>query len=152
MSHVIRAAVLLWGWGLFAGSARAQLLADTLFAWKGYAQTSHCRLRLYVAAEAVERPRIVVLEELADNRGPSTLDDARYLAERVGRALNFDPADALWVFHWGAFSFPDARPDAGKELFLRATFRRSRQGQLGTPTWRVVRREDVEEYTDRRFR
>lgn len=137
--------------GLAVPPAPAQLLADTLFTWEGYAHPSHCRLRLYTAAPGLDRRHVVVLDELAGNRGPSTLDDARYLVERIGRDLGLDPADTYWIFHWGAFSFPGAG-DGGKELFLRATFRWSKTHRLSPPSWRLVRREEVETYTDRQYR
>ncbi len=137
---------------LFPASLCAQALADTVFSWKGYAETSECRVRLYAAPPQKERTRTVVLEELAENQGHSTVEDAAYLAEAVGRRFEIDPASAYWVFHWGAFSYENARPNRRKELFLRATFRRSKSGALGAPSWRVISREEVEDLTDRRFR
>lgn len=134
-----------------APSASAQALSDTLFSWNGYGKTGRCKIATYPSAEDDARTRTFVVRELGDNAGPSTLADARYLAEQVGRTVGVDPADAYWVFHWGAFSFEDGA-DANKELFLRATFRRTATGDLSTPSWRVVSREDVEEMTDRRFR
>ncbi len=74
------------------------------------------------------------------------------LVELIGRKFEVDPAQAYWVCHWGAFSFEGAQPNKRKELFLRATFRRTKNQSLGTPSWRVVTREEVEEYTDRQFR
>jgi hypothetical protein len=93
----------------------------------------------------------VVLRELRDNRGQSITSDARYLVEQVGRRYSFDPASAYWVFRWGDYSFAGAE-DRGKELFLRATFRRGRNGNLTLPNWRVISKEEVERYTDRLFR
>ncbi len=135
-----------------ASPARAQLQADTLFTWQGYARTATCHLRIYAAPPGADRSRVVVLRELAENAGPSTIADARHLAELVGRRYHIDPVDALWVYHWGAFSFSGAAPDRRKELFLRATFRRTSSQNLGTPSWKIVTREDVEAYTDRHFR
>ena len=135
--------------------AAAQPLADTLFAWSGYNVTSRCRVAVYPAPppkradDEDARTTTIVVRELAENPGPSTLDDARYLVEQVGRTLGVDPASAYWVFHWGGFSYG---ADRGKELFLRATFRRSDAGRLTGPSWRVLSREEVEEITDRRFR
>lgn len=135
-----------------AVAAVAQPLADTVFAWQGYGQTSRCRVAVYPAAEGEDaRTRTIVVRELAGNSGPSTLDDARFLVEQIGRTIGVEPAAATWVFHWGGFSFDDAA-DRGKELFLRATFRATDRGRLTPPSWRVVSRADVEEMTDRRFR
>lgn len=133
----------------------AQILADTVFTWQGYGQPGRCRVRVYATPPGEERTHTVVIQELAENAGPSTLDDAALLAELVGRHFGVAPPDAFWVFHWGAFSFDSsfdgARADRRKELFLRATFRRTERGALGAPSWRVVTREEVETATDRLF-
>ncbi|WP_456424761.1 hypothetical protein [Rhodocaloribacter sp.] len=135
-----------------AAPARAQLVADTLFAWKGYDGTGKCRVRIYKTPPSDEtRTHVVVIRELAENKGPSTVNDARHLAEMIGRTYGIDPTMAYWIFHWGAFSYEGARPNKRKELFLRATFRRTKTQRLGAPTWRVITREDVEDYTDRQF-
>lgn len=133
------------------GLLRAQPLADTLFVWQGYQQAGRCRVQLYPTPPANDRLYVVVLQELADNRGPSTIADARYLVERLSRQFGFDPANAYWIFHWGAFSFPGAQPSS-KELFLRATFSRTATGQLSAPRWQVITRAEVEQLTDRQFR
>ena len=131
--------------------ASGQLLADTTFGWQGYDTVSTCRVRLYRSGPRAKRPLTVVLDELADNRGRSTLDDARHLVEMISRAYRVRPDSAFWVFHWGSFSFPNASP-VRKEFHLRATFRRSDGGSLGSPFWRLVDRETVREYTDRAYR
>ncbi len=130
-------------------AAHAQTVADTLFAWQGYGRQSQCRLAVYPSADE-DRPFTVVLREVAGNTGDSTLEDARYLVEQVGRTFGIDPAQATWVFHWGAFSFEKAQ--GSKEILLQATFRRGKSGSLTTPSWRLVTRAEVEEATDRRFR
>jgi hypothetical protein len=91
-----------------------------------------------------------VIDELAENRGASTLDDVQHLAELIGRTLAQDPEDAFWIFHWGGFSLKGAEGGA-KELFFRATFRRSSHGALSTPFWRLVDKATVVKYTDRAF-
>ena len=142
------AALLLLG----SESASAQALSDTLFSWRGYARIAQCHVSVYPAPPDEERTHTIVIRELADNRGPSTVDDARHLVELIGRQLQVDPAEAYWIFHWGAFSFDGAAPEADKELFLRATFRRTSTNRLGSPYWRVIPRADVRALTDRRFR
>jgi hypothetical protein len=135
-----------------AAPAAAQPMADTLFAWRGYARSGETSVRIYPAPPDEERrTRTIVVQELAENRGPSTVDDARHLAELIGRAFGIDPAEAYWVFHWGAFSYDGAEADRDKELFLRATFRRGKTGRLSTPYWRVVSRDEVRLLTDRQF-
>ena len=135
-----------------AHPASAQLLIDTVYTWQGYARAGICHLRIYKTAPGEERTHTVVIREQAENDGPTTTSDARHLVELVGRQFDVDPARAYWVFHWGAFSFEGAEPNRRKELFLRATFRRNKNQSLGTPSWRVVSREEVEAYTDRQFR
>ena len=135
-----------------AHPASAQLLADTVFTWQGYARTATCRFRLYKTAPGEKRTHTVVIREQAENDGPSTTSDARHLVELIGRQFDVDPAQTYWVFHWGAFSFEGAQPNKRKELFLRATFRRNKNQSLGTPSWKVITREEVEAYTDRQFR
>ena len=136
----------------FPLGAAAQLLADTLVTWPGYAQPSSCRVQLYAALPGEDRTHVVVIREIAANRGATTVEDARHLAEVVGRRFGFDPAAAYWVFHWGSFSYEGAVANARKQLFLRATFRRLKSQGLGTPQWRILSREQVEDLTDRHFR
>ena len=131
----------------------AQPLADTLITWRGYARTAQARVYVYPSPPDEEaRTRTIVVQELAANRGPSTLNDVRYLAEHIGRQFGINPSAATWVFHWGAFSYDGAAPDDDKELFLRATFSRTSTGRLGSPYWKVIDRDAVRELTDRRFR
>ena len=133
-------------------SATAQALVDTTLTWQGYARPSTCQIRVYPTPPDEDRTHTVVIREVAANEGPSTVEDARYLVERIGRAFGFDPVEAFFVFHWGGFSYAGADPDDGKEVFLRATVRRTKSGNLSTPSWRVISREEVEDLTDRRFR
>lgn len=132
--------------------AEAQQLKDTLFVWQGYARPGTCRVRIYNAAPEIQRQHVVVVQELAENHGPTTISDTAYLVEEISRKFGLDPTSTYWVLHWGAFSFEGNRKNRQKELFLRATFRRTKGHRLGAPQWRVLRREDVEGYTDRHFR
>lgn len=143
---------LLLGSLLFVKTAQAQLLADTTFAWKGYGKTGSCRMLVYHVPQEVERPHTVVLQEVAGNDGPTIVADARYLVEQIGREFGLDPAGSTWVFHWGAFSYIEEGAGSDKELFLKATFRRTDNHSLTTPNWRVISREEVETATDRQFR
>ena len=128
----------------------AQPLADTLITWRGYARESEAHVAVYPAPPDDERrDRTIVVRELARSKGPSTLTDVRYLADRIARAFQIDPARAYWIMHWGAFSYPGATGD--KELFLRVTFRRSDSGRLSSPYWRSISKNDVRELTDRRY-
>lgn len=106
-------------------------------------------MRIFSNPASEDRPHTIILRELARNTGPTTVADGRYIVELIGRHYDITPETATWIFHWGSFSFPDAR--GGKQLFLRATFRRNRTGTLSTPSWRVISREEVEELTGRRY-
>lgn len=134
-----------------AAPARAQEVVDTTFTWRGFTSESTCRVRVFRSARSAGRPVTIVLDELAENRGRSTLDDAPHLVELVARELRVEPDSAFWIFHWGSFSFQEAAPSR-KELYFRATFRRSDSGALGTPFWRLINRATVSEYTDRAYR
>jgi hypothetical protein len=129
----------------------AQLQTDTLFTWRGYAQHGRCRLRVYAPALTLDRQAVIVIQEIAENEGPSTVYDIAYLAEEVGRSFALAPDSVHWIVHWGAFSFEATTAQRGKEVFLRATFKRTTKGHLGAPQWRVISREEVREYTDRAF-
>ncbi len=123
---------------------------DTTFSWRSYAREGTLHLFLFEDAGRGDRPHTIVLREIADNQGPSTVADARHLVELVGRQYGIEPESATWVFHWGSFSFPGG--SGGKHIFLRATFRRTKTGALSTPTWRVISKQEVEELTGRRYR
>ena len=129
--------------------AHAQHVADTSFTWQSYAQIASCEVEVFRRPGEERRPYTIVVREVAANRGPSTVDDVDYLVREVGRHFDIDPAKAYWVFHWGAFSYPGAAGD--KELFLRATFRRTGTLRLSTARWDVITRARVEEYTDRHY-
>jgi hypothetical protein len=136
---------------LTAAPAAAQPIADTLFSWRGYSRVSTTQVAVYPAAPGnEERPHTLVLTELAQNRGPSIVDDVRYLADLVARQFGVDPAKVTWVIRWGAFSHEGAGGD--KELLLRVTFRHTKSGHLSAPYWRVITRNDLRELTDRRWR
>ena len=132
-------------------TASAQLVVDTLLTWEGYGRESTCRIRIYHSAPDEKRVLTVVLGELAENGGASSLDDTQHLVEIAARRFNLDPEAVFWVFHWGGFSFPGAEK-AKKEVFFRATFRRTDNGSVGPPFWRLINRQTVEKYTDRIFR
>lgn len=134
-----------------ASAASGQVLVDTTFTWRGYTAFSTCRVSIYRSAPKAGRPLTIMLEELAENRGPSTLEDAAHLVELVSRSFLVEPDSAFWIFHWGSFSFAGAAA-SDKELFLRATFRRTERRTLGQPFWRPVDRAAVTEYTDRAYR
>lgn len=158
--RVMRAAAPIWTAAILTISilsttcvqpAQAQLLSDSTFTWTGYARQSICRVRVFRSAPNEKKPFVIVLDELAKNEGRSTLDDARHVAELISRQVGIDPESAYWIFHWGDFSFEDAR-SSSKEVYLRATFRRTDSGTVGTPFWRLINRETVVEYTDRAYR
>lgn len=138
--------------GLFPWQATAQPQADTTLSWRSYSRTGTTQVQVYPTPPDEDRTHTVVLREIAENRGPSTVDDLQYLADLVGRRMGLDPTTAYWVIHWGGFSYEGADPDADRELFLRATFNRTKSGNLSSPYWNVVSKNDVRELTDRRWR
>ena len=136
---------------LLAPSALAQPQTDTTVTWRSYSRTGTAQVQVYPGPPDDEETHTIVVKELAENRGPSTVEDFEYLADLVGRQLSIDPTTAYWVLHWGGFSFQGADPNADKALFLRATFNRTESGNLSSPYWSVVSKTDVRELTDRRW-
>ena len=91
-----------------------------------------------------ERPYSVVLVQGEGNRAPIT-EDAKYLAEIIGRDLGVSPTRLAFLFRF-------AVEGADRPLTIRATFRLSSSGNLVSPSWRVLSAEEVEDYTDRQLR
>lgn len=152
MSFAVRPlALVLFGLCLSL-SALAQPRTDTTVTWRSYSRTGTAAVQVYPGPPDEEETHTVVVKELAENRGPSTLEDFQYLADLVGRRLGVDPTTAYWVLHWGGFSFEGADPDTDKALFLRATFNRTESGNLSSPYWNVISETDVRELTDRRWK
>lgn len=137
---------------LLIQTAVAQPETDTTITWRSYSRTGTVLVQVYPGPPDDEEEHTIVLRELAENRGPSTVEDLQYLADLVGRRLSVNPVQAYWVLHWGGFSFEGADPDADKALFLRATFNRTQSGNLSSPYWNVISETDVRELTDRRWR
>ena len=129
----------------------AQPQTDTTLTWRSYSRTGTVQVQVYPGPPDDEEEHTIVLRELAENKGPSTVEDLQYLADLVGRHLGVDPTQAYWVLHWCGFSFQGATPNADKALFLRATFNRTQSGNLSSPYWNVVSETDVRELTDRRW-
>jgi len=136
---------------LLAGPTLAQPQTDTTVTWRSYSRTGTAAVQVYPGPPDEDETHTIVVKELAENRGPSTIEDFQYLADLVGRQLGINPTTAYWVLHWGSFSFKGTDPDADKALFLRATFNRTESGNLSSPYWNVASKTDVRELTDRRW-
>lgn len=143
---ITRLLILIIPLVLSTGDCRAQM-ADTLLVWRTYAHEAQARVQLYAAASDA-RPVTAVVDEVAANRGGLATDDARFLAETIGRSFGHDPAEMTFVFRIGAQSFCEDA-SGGRMLLLRATFSRTRTGRLGSPLWRVITRDELAELTDR---
>lgn len=152
MSSALRLLALTLPLAGLAFTVRAQPQTDTTFTWRSYSQTGTTQVQVYPGPPGDEEEHTIVLRELAENRGPSTVEDLQYLADLVGRHLGLDPTQVYWIVHWGAFSYKNTEPDGDKDLFLRATFNRTKSGTLGSPYWKVVSETEVRELTDRLWR
>ena len=130
----------------------AQPRTDTTVTWRSYSRTGTAQVQVYPGPPDDEETHTLVVKELAENQGPSTLNDFQYLADLVGRRVGIDPTQAYWVLYWGGFSFEGADPNAEKSLFLRATFNRTESGNLSSPYWNVISETDLRELTDRQWR
>ena len=136
---------------LLVPASVAQPQTDTTVTWRSYSRTGTAQVQVYPGPPDEEETHSIVVKELARNQGPSTIEDFQYLADLVGRRLGLDPTQAYWILHWGGFSFEGADPEADKALFLRATFNRTKSGNLSSPYWNVLSETDVRELTDRRW-
>jgi hypothetical protein len=148
----MRAALCLAGLLLLAPSAAAQgaALHDSVITWRTYSDDRAARVRVYASSDE-RRPRTVVVDGRAGNGAPVT-DEAAFVADLIGRELGFDPVAATFVFRFTPAAFADGAPDRGKTLLLRATFRRTSSGGLGSPDWRVILPDALDELTDRALR
>lgn len=144
---MLRRLLLLAAFVAAAPGAHAQV-ADTLLTWRTYAQEARAHVRVY-SSNNEDRPLTVVVDELAENRAGLATDDARFLAETVGRSMGRDPAEMTFVFRFSAASFCEEAAAGGKTLLLRATFGRTRAGRLASPNWRVITRDELADLTDR---
>jgi hypothetical protein len=136
-------AVLLWP----AATASGQVL-DTLLTWRTYAQPAQARIAIYRSNDD-NRPLTAVIDELASNRSGPVTDDARFVAETIGRLLGRDPAEMTFVFRFSTNSFCEEAAGSAKGLLIRATFARTRTGALASPLWRVITRDELARLTDR---
>lgn len=152
MPYALRPLPLVVLGSILSLTATAQPRVDTTVTWRSYSHTGTTQVQVYPGPPDEEETHTIVVKELAENRGPSTVKDVQYLADLIGRRLGVDPTQAYWVLHWGGFSFEGADPGADKALFLRATFNRTQSGNLSSPYWNVVSETDVRELTDRRWR
>lgn len=132
---------------VLATPSSAAQVSDTLLTWRTYLHNVTAQVRVFRIADE-RRPLTAVVDELANrNAGPAT-DDARFLAETIGRMVGSDPAEMTFVFRFSAASFCEAGA-GGKQLLVRATFTRTRTGALASPSWRIITREELASLTDR---
>jgi hypothetical protein len=130
-----------------AASAAFAQPADTLVTWRTYGQEGVARVQTFPSNDE-DRPLTFVVDELAENGAGAVTDDVRYFADHLGRQFGVDPTTATFVFRFTGTSFHEDADD-DKQLLLRATFRRTSAGNLGSPSWRVISRDELAELTDR---
>ena len=123
---------------------------DREVTWRTYGAERTARVRVFVCDDE-RRPHTIVVDDRASNGGAVT-DEAQFVADFVGREVGVEPTAATWVFRFTPAAFADGAPDRGKTLLLRAVFRRTSTGALGSPDWRVISRDALDELTDRSFR
>ena len=127
--------------------ASAQSGIDEVLTWRSYSAERSARVRVFDSGDS-RRLHTVVIEEANDNAGGPVTDEARYVAETIGRTFGFDPVDAFFVFRFEIGSATGASA-GNKILLLRVTFRRGASGELGAPSWRVISAETLSDLTDR---
>ncbi|MGB3543307.1 hypothetical protein [Rubrivirga sp.] len=123
---------------------------DEIVTWRTYASERMARVRVF-ASEDERRPRTVVVDDHASNPTVVT-DEAQYVADVIGRTIGFDPVEATFVFRFTAAAFVEDASARGKTLLLKAVFRRTSTGALGSPDWRVISSDALEDLTDRAMR
>lgn len=136
-------AAALWALG---PQVQAQAI-DTLFTWQTYDAEGITHIRVFPSDDE-DRPITAVVDELAENRAGAVTDDVRYFVDTFGRAFGFDPTEITFVFRFSGLSFSADGTD-DKQLLLRATFNRTKAGNLGSPSWRLISRDELAELTDR---
>ena len=146
----MRALLLVLAVTAFAPTVQAQALVERDIAWRSYAADRSARVRTYHADDE-RRPTTIVVDDRAGNGAPVT-DDAQFVADLVGRELGVDPTAATFVFRFTPAVFAPDADDRGKTLLLRATFRRTTTGALGSPDWRVITSDALAALTDRALR
>ena len=129
-------------------SATVQEWQDKPLTWRSYGGgTLSATATIYGNTsrhDSDERSYTVVLVQGEGNRAPIT-EDAKYLAEIIGRDLGVSPTRLAFLFRF-------AVEGTDRPLTIRATFRLSSSGNLVSPSWRVLSAEEVEDYTDRQLR
>ncbi len=138
--------VLLIASAALAVTPHAATPTDTLFTWQTYGQDARVRVQTF-ASDDDKRPHTIVVDELASNNDLVT-DDVRYFVDTLGRSLGLDPTQATFVFRFNGQSFEEDAGD-GKTLLLRATFNRTKSGTMGSPSWRLLTRDELANLTDR---
>lgn len=133
-----------------AASAQDGAVHDREVAWRTYTEGRAARVRVF-RSDDERRPLTVVVDDRAANGGAVT-DEAAFVADLAGREFGFDPVEATFVFRYTAGSFVAGAPDRGKALLLRATFRRTASGGLGSPQWAVIGPDALDALTDRALR
>lgn len=123
-------------------------IADTLITWRTYTQESQARMHLYESGNEARPLTAVIDDSAANSSGPAT-DDARFLAETIGRQIGRDPVEITFVFRFTAASFCEGAPAGPRQLLVRATFSRTQTGALASPTWRIISRDELARLTDR---
>ena len=127
--------------------AQTRPLQDREVTWKTYAADRAARVRVF-AVEDERRPHTIVVDDRASNGAPIT-DEAQFVADLVGREVGVDPTAATFVFRFTPAAFAEDARERGKTLLLKATFRRTQSGALGSPAWRVLTAGALDELTDR---
>src|SRR5690625_7444022 len=87
---------------LFADSS-AQPSVDTAFSWRSYAREGTTHVLIFPGRS--DDPSVVVLRELADNAGTSTLTDISHIVELIDRVHGVDPEVDNLVLHRGMFMY-----------------------------------------------
>jgi len=88
--------------------------------WQGNQLVGRCRMRSFQTPLGL----VVLLDELADNPGPSVTNAAAEVIQTAAKTLGVSTEDTIFLEHYGDFSYTGGR--GGEETFDRI--------RLETPT------------------
>jgi hypothetical protein len=131
----------------------AQPISESDLTWNSDGFTpSKCHIVVYKADahELRGKTHVVVIKELAENKGKTTIEDAKFLAEKIAEDQKIEIENLFFIHYIGSFSFENGQ--GRKSILMGTSFRRQENGRLNAASWRIVSMADAVSYTDRQFK
>lgn len=120
-------------------------LTDTLHEYiaPGHTIVSRCRLRIYVQTGR----KVVVLTEIAENRGMSITNASDHLATEICLHYDLNPDNTIWIEHYTPDSYAGRGKDESFDLVRFGWDTSKRIATAHDPDWRRLTIEEVETMT-----